>query len=110
MKLLTKEQEESYENGKISYICKEKHDNKYLKDKKYRKFRDHCCYTGGYRGASHSICNLKYSVAKNIPIVFHNRSNYYYHFVIKEIAEEFKKQVIYLGENTEKHVTLTVPI
>ena len=45
MKLLTKEQEESYENGKICYICKEKFENKYLKDKKYCKVRDHCHYT-----------------------------------------------------------------
>ena len=44
MKLLTKEQQESYENAKICYICKEKFENKYLKDKKYR--RDHCHYTG----------------------------------------------------------------
>ena len=36
-KLLTKEQQESYENAKICYICKEKFENKYLKDKKYRK-------------------------------------------------------------------------
>ena len=35
MKLLTKEQQESYENTKISYICKEKFEHKYLKDKKY---------------------------------------------------------------------------
>ena len=34
MKLLTKEQQESYENGKICYICKENIENKYLKDKK----------------------------------------------------------------------------
>ena len=33
MKLLTKEQQESYENVKISNICKEKLENKYLKDK-----------------------------------------------------------------------------
>ena len=30
MRLLTKEQQESYENGKICYICKEKFENKYL--------------------------------------------------------------------------------
>ena len=46
MKLLTKEQKESYENAKICYFCKEKFENKYLKDKKYRKVRDHCHYTG----------------------------------------------------------------
>ena len=83
MKFLTKEQQESYENAKICYICKEKLENKYLKDKKYRKVRDNCHYTGEYRRAAHSICNLKYSVPKKIPIVFHNGSNYDYHFIIK---------------------------
>ena len=110
MKLLTKEQQESYENAKICYICKEKFENKYLKDKKYCKVRDHCHYTGEYRGAAHSICNLKYSVPKKIPIVFHNGSNYDYHFIIKELAEEFKKQFTCSGENTEKYITFTVPI
>ena len=60
-----KEQQESYENGKICYICKETYDNKYLKDTKYRKVRDHCHYTGEYGGSAHRICNLKYSVPKN---------------------------------------------
>ena len=35
MKLLTKEQQESYKNAKIYYICKEQFRNKYVKDKKY---------------------------------------------------------------------------
>ena len=35
MKLLTKEQQESYKNAKICYICKEQFRNKYVKDKKY---------------------------------------------------------------------------
>ena len=63
-----------------------------------------------YRGAAHSICNLKYSVLKKIPIVFHNGSNYDYHFIIKELAEEFKKQFTCLGENNEKYITFTIPI
>ena len=42
MKLLTKKEEESYENLKSCYICKEKFENKYVKDKKYHKVRDHC--------------------------------------------------------------------
>ena len=33
MKLLTKEQQESYENARICYICKEKFEIKYLKIK-----------------------------------------------------------------------------
>ena len=75
MKLLIKEQQESYENSKIWYVCKKKKkkfENRYLENEKYRKVRDHCHYTGEYRSAAHSICNLKYSVPKKIPIVFHN--------------------------------------
>ena len=46
MKLLAKEQQESYENAKICYICKEKFENKYVKDNKYCKIRDHCHLQG----------------------------------------------------------------
>ena len=74
------------------------------------RVRDHCQYIREYRGAAHSICNLKYSVPKKIPIAFHNGSNYDYHFIIKELAEEFKKQFTCLEENTEKYITLTVSI
>ena len=91
MQLLTKELEESYKNAKFCYLCNEKLENKYLKDEKYCKVRDHCHYTGEYRGAAHSIYNLIYSVPKKLPIVFHIGSNYDYHFIIIELAEEFKK-------------------
>ena len=70
MRLLTKEQQESYKNANVCYICKEKLENKYLKYKKYCKVRYHYDYTGEYRGAAHSICNLKYSVTKKIPRAF----------------------------------------
>ena len=33
---------------------------KYTKDKKYRKVRDHCHYEGKYKGAAGRLCNLKY--------------------------------------------------
>ena len=82
MKLLTKEQQELYENAKICYIYE-----KNLKDKKYCEVRDHCHNTGEDRGAAHSICNWKYSVPKKIPIVFHNGSNYDYHFITIELAK-----------------------
>ena len=58
----------------------------------------------------HNICNLKYGVPKKIPIAFNDGSNYDYHFIIKEPAEEFKKQFTCLGENNEKYITFTVPI
>ena len=52
-------------------ILVKKFENKYLKDKKYRKVRGHCHYTGEYRGAAYTICNLKCSVPQKIPIAFH---------------------------------------
>ena len=58
MNLLTKEQQESYENPKICYICKDNLENKYVKDKKYCKVEDHCHYTREYRCAARSICNF----------------------------------------------------
>ena len=79
-------------------------------DKKHYKVRDHCYYTGKFREAAHDICNLRYKIPKEIPVVFPNGSTYYYHFIINELAEEFKREFKYLGENTEKYITLTVPI
>ena len=81
-----------------------------MKHKKYRKVRDHCHYTGEYRGAMHSICNLKYSVPKNPDSAFHNGFNYDYHFIIKELAEEFKKLFTCLGKSTEKYITFTFSV
>ena len=42
---------------------------------------------------------------KKIPIVFHNGSNYDYHFIIKDLAEEFKKQFTCLGENSNRNAS-----
>ena len=47
---------------------------------------------------------------KKIPLIFHNGLNYDYHFIIRELAEEFKKQFTCLGENNEKYISSTVPI
>ena len=43
---------------KICYICKKKFKGKYTEDMKYHQVSGHCYYTGAYRGAAHSICNL----------------------------------------------------
>ena len=40
----------------------------------------------------------------------HNGSTHDYHLIIKELAEEFKEELHYLGENTEKYITFSVPI
>ena len=69
-----------------------------------------CHYIGEYRGDAYSIWNLKYSVAKEIPIVLHNESDYDYHFIIKWLVEEFEGQSTSLEGNTKKYVTFSVPV
>ena len=57
---LTYEENDSYENQKVSHICKKEFpfdidsccENMYVK---YRKVTDHCHYTGKYREAAHNI-------------------------------------------------------
>ena len=99
-------EEKIYHNKqKKCYICKKEFNNNY---KKNYKVRDHC--TGKYRGAAHNICNLRYKVPKEIPIVFLNGSTYDYHFIIKELVKEFNGNFECLGENTEKYITFSVPI
>ena len=106
---LTKKEEKHHNKQKVCYICKKEFntDNIY---KKHHKVKDHCHFTGKSRGAAHNICNLRYRIPKEIPILFHNSSTYDYHFIIKELIKEFDGNFECLGENTEKYITLSVPI
>ena len=102
---LTNKEIKSYEKQKVCHIwektfCDDK--NKKREYGFYHKIRYHCHYTGKFRGTAHNICNLQYKVTKKLPIVFHNRSRYDYHFVIKQLAKESKGEFECLGENTEK--------
>ena len=106
---LTKREEKNHNKQKVCHICR-KEFNTDDSDKKYHKVRDHCHYTGKYRSAAHDICNLRYKIPKEIPVVFHNGSTYDYHFIIKNLAEEFEGEFECLGENTEKYNTFSVPI
>ena len=100
MVLLTTKEEICYNKQKICYICKKEFNNN---NKKQQKVKDHCHYTGKYRGAAHNICNIRHKVPKEIPVVFHKGSTYDYHFIIKELVKEFDGNFDCLGENTEKH-------
>ena len=106
---LTKEEKKMHNEQKVWYICKKRFSTD-DKNKKYHKVKDHCHYTRKYRGAAHDICNLRYKIPKEIPVVFHNGFTYDYHFIIKELAKEFEGEFECLGESTEKYITFSVPI
>ena len=106
---LTKKEQEIYNNQKVCYICKKEFDKS---DKKHHKVRDHCTILVNIEELSlaYNICNLRYKIPKEIPIVFQNGSIYDYHFIIKKIVKEFEGNFECLGENTEKYITFSVPI
>ena len=87
---LTKEELKSNQDPNLCYICGKRILKKLSKSINYRKVRDHCHFTGKYKGTAHNICNLKFNVPNEIPVVFHNGSNYDYHFFIKELAKGFE--------------------
>ena len=52
--------------------------------------RDHCHFTGKYRGTAHSQCNISYKITEDIPAIFHNGSTYDDYLTIKELIKEFE--------------------
>ena len=77
---LTTEEKINYNDQKVCYIWKKEFDtidttkSSFLERTNNYKIRDHCHYTGKYRGAVHNFCNLRYKVPKEIHVVFHNSS------------------------------------
>ena len=65
----------------------------FAKHKYHRKVRDHCHYTGKYRGVPHSFCNLKFNVSNQIAGVFYNGSNHEYHFIINKLEKIIWRRV-----------------
>ena len=84
----------------------DKDDKDYINKK---KVKDHCQYTGKFREATYSICNLKYKVPKEIPIIIHN-ATYDTYFMLNQLAIEFNGELNCIGDNTEKYISFSVPI
>ena len=108
---LNHEENNLYNEQKICHIyeekfCTDKDDKDYINRK---KVKDHCHYTGKFRGAAHSKCNLNYKVQKEIPIIIHNAS-YDTHFMLNQLAIEFKGELNCIGYNMKRYITFFVPI
>ena len=93
-------------------ICGKASLKKFAKDKNYRKVRDYCHFTGNYRGAIHSKFNLRFQ-SKELPLEFHNGSNYDYHYIIEEFKnlknyETSMRDNLNVLEKTEKYKTFSI--
>ena len=76
--IITPEEQEEFNQASNCWICGQLLN---LGD----RVRDHCHFTGRYRGAAHNRCNLKYSKPNNISVFFHNLSGYDSHLFIKKL-------------------------
>ena len=68
---LTHDEQEALKNARIYHICKDPFEKNPEKRGDW-KVNDHCHYTGQYRGAAHSKCNMAYKLPKYILVIFHN--------------------------------------
>ena len=100
--IFTEEDKKQYNTTSDCWICGEEIKN--TND----KVRDHCHYTGRYRGAAHNKCNLNYSKPKGVPVFFHNLSGYDSHLFIRSLASPNPKENIEcIPNNEEKYITFT---
>ena len=68
--------------------------------------RDHCHFTGRYRGAAHNSCNLKYRKPNFTPVVFHNLSGYDSHLFIKNLGFSVGN-IDCIPNNEERYISFT---
>ena len=74
--IFTEEDRKQFNKASDCWICGEELGND--------RVRDHCHYTGRYRGPAHNRCNLKFRKPKSISVFFHNLSGYDSHLFIKK--------------------------
>ena len=100
---LTKSQLKEYKRSTKCHIC-----FKPFSEEK-RRVRDHCHYTGLYRGAAHSSCNLKYKIPNYIPVVFHNLAGYDAHLFVRELSK-YTTDIGVIAKNTEDYISFSIKV
>ena len=100
---LTKKQRKKYKKATKCHIC--------YKPLTFRdpKVRDHCHYTGLYRGPAHSLCNLRYKIPSYIPVVFHNLSGYDAHLFIRELGAHTSDMEV-IAKNKEDYISFSIKV
>ena len=101
--IFTEEDEKHFNKASDCWICGEDLEND--------RVRDHCHYTGRYRGPAHNICNLKYRKPESVSVFFHNLSGYDSHLFIKKLGSPDKKENIdCIPNNEEKYISFSKTI
>ena len=70
-----------------------------------RKVRDHCHFSGKYRGAAHNICNLALKEDKTIPVAFHNGRRYGFHLFVRSLGR-VEGHMSTIAKNSEQYISI----
>ena len=89
---------EIYKKSLMCHICK---DPLTPDDKENHTVRDHCHFTGKFRGAAHNQCNLACRKPKLFPVIFHNLTGYDAHLFIKTLCKT-AREIDCIPNNKEK--------
>ena len=100
---LTKKQWNKYKKTTKCHICYKPFTQTNL------KVRDHCHYTGLYRGPAHSLCNLRYKIPSYIPVMFHNLSGYDAHLFIRELGAHTSEMGV-IVKNKEDYISFSIKV
>ena len=107
---LTNDQKHNHENTNHCHICKKVFitDKEHINYHKLKKVIDHDHYTGKYRGAAHSVCNLRYTGNNDITVGIRNGSNYDFKLLLKQFASSFLEVISVIAESIEKYMTFSL--
>ena len=99
--IMRPKEQKSFEKAKTCHICS----GELKKD----KVRDHCHFTGQYRGAAHNKCNLMCKKPKVLPVIFHNLQGYDAHLFIKQLAK-LEGKLDCIPSTEEKYISFSKTI
>ena len=101
--IITDEEQASFDVATTCWICGgEIVDD----DENLRKVRDHCHFTGKYRGAAHNKCNLRLRRDKSVPVLFHNGKGYDFHLFMRDLGR-IPGKISVIAKNEEQYISIT---
>ena len=101
---LNSEEWKKFRESEVCWLCKKKFGEKTLS-----KVRDHCHYTGKFRGAAHQSCNLKFQRPKFTPVFFHNLQNYDAHLFVRALGlMDEVLSIKCIPNNDEKYISFSL--
>ena len=102
---LTSAEQKLFKEAITCHIC----ECEFKTPQDHDKVRDHCHFTGKYRGAAHNKCNLLCRKPRILPVIFHNLQGYDGHLFIKQLAK-IEGDLSCIPSTEEKYISFSKSI